>query len=99
MQKEARYFLTAEEMSEYQAERETDEAIRFSLMNSEDKMRWLEQNWNPLQAMGTLLWAGYPFGEHTVRYFSSFEEKNKFDDDRELDIAMYQQTKFLPKSK
>ena len=43
------HFATPEEMTEFQAEREAQEALRFLSLSPDEKYEWLGRNWTPLQ--------------------------------------------------
>lgn len=84
-------FHTAEAMSDHQANREVKEAMRFGTMSPSDKYVWLTENWDPLQAAASSLYSRLPQGVATVRYFATPEEKNRFDEDREIERALQMQ--------
>ncbi len=75
-----------------QAKRELDEALRVRYMSPRERSAWLRDVWNPLQAQGSALLAGLSV-EHGARCFASFAEKNRYDEDRELALAVQLQTK------
>lgn len=84
----ANSFLTVEEMAEYQADQEVQEALRVQAMNGDERWKWLTNTWGRLQAEASLLYADMPPRPHTTRCFATFEEKNAFDEQRELEFAM-----------
>jgi hypothetical protein len=83
----ARSFNTLEELAEYQAEREVREALRIELMSPEERYQWLTENWGRLQDAATELLAGKQCLP-TARHYCSMEEKNRFDEERELQNAL-----------
>lgn len=87
----ARYFESAEAMADYQVEREVQEALRVSAMSSSERFKWLTENWDPLQAAVNVLYAKLPKQVATARCYTTIEEKNRFDEDREIDLAIQMQ--------
>jgi hypothetical protein len=85
---DGKHFKTAQEMSDYQDERELQEALRVQQMNGDELFEWLEQNWAPLQRQANALYAGMPLLPPSGRHFETMEEKNLFDEQREIDFAL-----------
>lgn len=83
-----RYFQTIEAMADYQADREVQEALRVQSMSPEERFQWLTETWGRLQDEGSALFADLPRQAGTARCFASFEEKNRFDEERELKLAL-----------
>jgi hypothetical protein len=83
----ARSFDTVQEMNDDQAARETEQALLVQSMSPEARMQWLEDHWGRLQECANLIWAALPQSPRAVRYFESFEEKNAYDDAREIERA------------
>jgi hypothetical protein len=81
-------FKTTEELAEYQAEREVAEALRFFFMSPEERYDAIEKNWSRIQADGTALFSRYAPKTAACRHYQSFEEKNRFDAQREMQIAL-----------
>ena len=82
-----RVFETPDDMARYQAGRELAEALAVQAMSSEERFLWLHKVWGRLQASAGVLHAGRPATRPTARAFATPEEKNRFDDDRELALA------------
>ena len=83
-----RDFQTSEEMADYQARRELAEALAVQAMSSDERYLWLKNIWGRLQAGAAALQADRPPAHPTARAFATPEEKNRFDEDRELAIAL-----------
>ncbi|MFI5444009.1 hypothetical protein [Polaromonas sp. UC242_47] len=84
----ARCFQTVEEMADYQADRELQEALRVQSMSPEERFQWLTENWGRLQDSASALFPDLPQRPKTARCYASMEEKNKFDEARELELAL-----------
>jgi len=83
-----RVFQTPEEMANYQAGRELAEALAVQAMSSHERYLWLKNIWGRLQAGADALQADRPPTRPTARAFATPEEKNRFDEDRELAFAL-----------
>ena len=92
----ARSFQTAEEMSDYQADRELQEALRVQTMSPEERYQWLTDTWGRLQREASLFLADLPPQAATARCYASMEEKNRFDEDREIGFALLRQKAIMP---
>lgn len=84
----ARCFQTVEEMADYQADRERQEALRVQSMSPEERLQWLTENWGRLQDSASSLFSDLPQRPKIARCYASMEEKNKFDEARELELAL-----------
>ncbi|TSA12395.1 MAG: hypothetical protein D4R79_07795 [Comamonadaceae bacterium] len=84
----SKVFQTAEEMASYQAGRELAEALTVQTMSSSERYLWLQKNWGRLQAAANALLSDRPPSRPTARAFATPQEKNQFDDDRELTWAL-----------
>ena len=84
----SKVFQTAEEMASYQAGRELAEALTVQTMSSSERFLWLQKNWGRLQAGANALQGDRPPSRPTARAFSTPQEKNQFDEDRELARAL-----------
>jgi hypothetical protein len=84
----ARHFESVEALSEYQAEREVREALRVAAMTPAERYSWLKENWGRLQDSGSLLFAGSMPRQAAARCYASLEEKNRFDEQREIERAL-----------
>lgn len=80
---------------EEQLEREVEQALRCRTMTPAEFASWLKATWDPLQARvnKTLVLDG----PATARYYTSLEEKNRFDQEREVAWAAlaYQQRRVI----
>lgn len=83
-----RVFETPDDMARYQAGRELAEALAVQAMSSEERYLWLHNVWGRLQASASVLLAERPATRPTARAFATPEEKNRFDEDRELAFAL-----------
>ena len=83
----SQYFESVEALSDYQVERELGEALHYASLPPEEKFRWLEDNWGRLQDGASSLRVGLP-EQMAGRSYSSIEEKNRFDDNREMECAL-----------
>lgn len=89
------FFATANEMSVHQHEREVQEALRVSAMNDIERFHWLEASWGRLQDEANILYANMPIQAATARHFSSMDEKNEFERNRETQFALEFQARVL----
>jgi len=80
-----------EEMNEAQLERAVDVALRVRRMTSDERAEWLSSTWDKLQASANDLYAQFRATrpqESMATCFSSFSEKNAYDEQRRLDFAV-----------
>ncbi len=84
----AKCFETAQDMADYQAEREMQEALRVQLMTPAARFAWLQENWGRLQDSAPLFNFNVQRPPATARCYATLEEKNQFDDERELRQAL-----------
>lgn len=84
----AKCFQTAQDMADYQAEREVQEALRVQFMAPAARFAWLEENWGRLQNSAPLFNFHVQRPPATARCYASLNEKNRFDDERELRQAL-----------
>lgn len=69
-----------------QLEREVEQALRCRAMTPAEFAAWLKATWGELQARVAKT---VPMdGEVTARCFTSFEEKNRYDEEREVAWAV-----------
>ena len=81
-------FETLQEMSDYQAERELQEALRVQAMSPAQRWQWLQDVWGRLQDSASLISAGRPPAPAAARSYATWEEKNQFDENREIQQAL-----------
>lgn len=84
----AKYFETTEQLAAYQADRELQEALRVMSMSSMERFVWLKESWGQLQDSASSLFVDLQPQAGTARCYSSPDEKNRFDDDREIRRAL-----------
>jgi hypothetical protein len=84
----SKVFQSAEEMANYQATRELAEALAVQAMSSNERYLWLQNVWGRLQAAANALQGDRPPTRPTARAFATPQEKNRFDEDRELAFAL-----------
>jgi len=85
---DAKCFQTAEAMSDYQVARELQEALRVQSMSPAARLLWLKDTWGRLQDGASFLFADVQHKAGAARCYASLEEKNRFDDDREIKLAL-----------
>jgi hypothetical protein len=88
-------FQTAEELADYQAKRELAEALRVQSMSPAERFKWLEQTWGRLQDDATALFMRTASKKGTSRCFASLAEKNRFDEDREVQAAIQREKELI----
>lgn len=88
-------FKTAQEMSDYQHDREVEVALRAQAMNGEELSQWLEENWSRLQNEANVLYANMPDQPATARCFETMAEKNEYQREREIEFALEFQSRCL----
>ena len=84
----ARHFETAQAMSDHQAERELQEALRVQGMTPAARWLWLQETWGCLQDSAAFLSPNDLPMPHKARCYATLEEKNRFDEHRELKHAL-----------
>jgi hypothetical protein len=84
----ATHFETAQAMSDHQAERELQEALRVQGMTSDARWQWLQETWGRLQDGAAMLGSDDQPTPGTARCYATLEEKNRFDELRELKQAL-----------
>jgi hypothetical protein len=84
----ARSFSSPQAMSDYQAEREVAVAMAVQAMPPEERFAWFTESWGRLQAEAAAMFFDNQPAQHTARFFATHDEKNRFDDDRELAFAL-----------
>ncbi len=84
----AKCFETAQDMSDYQVAREVHEALRVQQMTPAARFAWLQENWGRLQDSASVFYADTQRPPPAARSFARLEEKNRFDDERELTEAL-----------
>lgn len=81
-------FETEQAMSDHQVERELQEALRVQGMDPAARWLWLQETWGRLQDSAALF---APIAQPMVsaaRSYATLEEKNRFDEARELQSAL-----------
>ncbi len=81
-------FETVQDMSDHQAERELQEALRVQAMTPAQRWQWLQDVWGRLQDSASLLSTSNQPAPGAARSYATWEEKNQFDDDREIQQAL-----------
>lgn len=84
----ARCFESAQALSDHQAERELQEALRVQGMTPAARWLWLQATWGRLQGDATFLGSDQQSMPGTARCYATWEEKNRFDEARELKKAL-----------
>jgi hypothetical protein len=84
----AKCFETAQAMSDYQTAREVQEALRVQLMTPAARFAWLQENWGRLQDSAAFFNADARRASAAARCYSTMDEKNRFEDERELRQAL-----------
>ncbi|MFZ2123877.1 hypothetical protein [Rhodoferax sp.] len=84
----AKCFETVQAMADYQAEREVQEALRVQQMTPVARFVWLQENWGRLQNSAPLFNSNVQRPPAAARCYATLEEKNRFDDARELKQAL-----------
>lgn len=85
---EVKSFATADELSNYQNDREVKEALRVQSMTDVERFQWLVTNWGRLQEAANTLFVNAPERPATARCYASMDEKNRFDREREVQFAL-----------
>jgi hypothetical protein len=84
----AKSFETVQGMSDYQAARELQEALRVQGMSPEARWIWLQQTWGRLQDSAAFLRPDDQPMPGAARSYATLNEKNRFDEDREIRQAL-----------
>lgn len=84
----AKSFDSAQAMSDHQSERELQEALRVQGMTPDARWLWLQETWGRLQDSAALLSPNVQPTPGSARCYASLDEKNRFDEDRELRQAL-----------
>jgi hypothetical protein len=71
-----------------QEDRELAQALRVQAMTDAQRSAWLHEVWGKLQHNAAAFKVGAPAHQPSARSFASPEEKNRFDEARELAFAM-----------
>jgi len=83
------FFENAEAAADYQAQRELQVALRVQQMAPHEFSRWLKEAWGDLQGHGNPALARNPDPViATARCFGTQEEKNHYDEQREIEQAL-----------
>ena len=81
---------------------ELAEALRVQTMTPAERSDWLVSVWGRVQQNAAAFSASAPEPVHTARSYASMDEKNRFDQARELEFAMhhsvYATQKLLPQA-
>ncbi|MBK9441373.1 MAG: hypothetical protein IPN53_08670 [Comamonadaceae bacterium] len=85
----AQSFESAQAMSDHQAERELQQALRVQSMTPAARWLWLQEAWGPLQDSAAFLLPNDPSMPGAARSYATLDEKNHFDEDREIRQAMH----------
>jgi hypothetical protein len=75
-------------MSDHQTERELQEALRVQGMTPAARWQWLQQTWGRLQDSAAFLGPNDQPLPGAARCYASLDEKNRFDEDREIQQAL-----------
>jgi hypothetical protein len=75
-------------MSDHQAERELQQALCVQSMTPAARWLWLQQTWGELQDSAAFLLPNDQPAHGAARCYASLDEKNRFDDDREIRQAL-----------
>jgi len=84
----AKCFEKAQAMSDYQTAREVQEALRVQLMAPAARFAWLQETWGRLQNSASLFTVNVKHPPAAARCYATLDEKNRFDDERELQQAL-----------
>ncbi len=71
-----------------QEERELAEALRVQAMSAVERSAWVRDVWGRVQRNAAALQTHAPTHEPTARSYATMEEKNRFDEERELAFAL-----------
>lgn len=67
---------------------ELAEALRVQAMSAAERSAWLENVWGRVQRNAAAFFVNAPEQVHTARSYTTLDEKNRFDEARELAFAM-----------
>lgn len=67
---------------------ELAEALRVQAMSATERSAWLENVWGRVQRNAAAFSVNAPEQVHTARSYATLDEKNRFDEARELAFAM-----------
>lgn len=81
-------FETTQALSDHQAERELQEALRVQNMSPTARWQWLQDTWGRLQDGSAFLSANDQLIHHGARCYATLAEKNRFDEAREIQQAL-----------
>lgn len=81
-------FETVHAMADHQAERELQEALRVQDMTPAARWLWLQQSWGRLQMSAAFLSSNDQPLPGAARCYATLDEKNRFDEDREIRQAL-----------
>ena len=81
-------YTTESEPAVAQEERELAEALRVQAMSPAERSAWLDEVWGRVQRNAAALQTHAPAHEPTARSYATMDEKNRFDEERELAFAM-----------
>lgn len=81
-------FESAQAMSDYQAAQEVQEALRVQQMVPTARFAWLEQTWGRLQNDAVVFFTDVQHEPASARCYATLDEKNRFDQARELRQAL-----------
>ena len=84
----AQSFESAQAMSDHQAERELQNALRVQSMTPAARWLWLQEAWGRLQDSAAFLLPNDPSTPGAARCYATLDEKNRFDEDREIRQAL-----------
>lgn len=84
----AKFFQNEQAMSDYQVSRELKEALRVQFMSPEERFRWLKEAWGHLQDGSSFLFAQVQIRPGAARCYNSLDEKNRFEEGREIKWAL-----------
>lgn len=68
------------------ADQELAEAVRVHFMSPTELRNWLAKNWWPLQEADSKRYEGVELPARTVWHFKTMEEKNRYDEQRNIEI-------------
>lgn len=68
---------------------ELAEALRVQGMSTDERSAWLRDVWGKVQRSADAFFVNAPDRAHTARSYATPEEKNRFDEARELEFAVH----------
>lgn len=84
----AHSFESVQAISDHQAERELQEALLVHSMTPAARWLWLQATWGRLQDSATFFSPHVSSVHGAARCYASLEEKNRFDEEREIRQAL-----------